>query len=287
MHILENDILKITIKNKGAELTSIFNKQLNKEILWQPDGVYWSRQSPVLFPIVGMLKNNKYTFDNKEYIMSQHGFARDKEFILVSNEDNKAIFELKSDQDTLLLYPFKFTLRIIYTLTNKSLEVAYEVINNSSTEMIYSIGAHPAFNFDIFNNNVDLKVDDKDTFEYHLLEKGLLNKNKTNSIKLTNNKFQLQKKHLINDALIQCDIDYKTISLIDNDNNYSLSMTIKNMKDFGVWTMMEAPYICLEPWNGHADTIESNNNLEDKIGTMRLKPNEKEICSFVIEINKI
>ena len=143
---IKNSFIKAQIKSFGAELNSLKKCDENFEYIWQANCKYWARHSPVLFPIVGRLKEDSYFYKNKKYSLSQHGIARDKEFEIVQNEADFIEFRLKSDEKSLEFYPFFFELDIGYKLDKNSLIVSYKVKNKSDEKMYFSIGAHPAFN---------------------------------------------------------------------------------------------------------------------------------------------
>ena len=145
MVILENDILLASIHPLGAELQSLFRKDLNQQYMWKGDPEFWGKFSPILFPIVGTLKENTYYFKGTAYHLSRHGFAREKEFALESASKTNAVFVLKDDEPSRKLYPFKFELRVTYSLHQKGLEVSYEVLNPDVESLYFSLGAHPAF----------------------------------------------------------------------------------------------------------------------------------------------
>ena len=144
MATIENEQLKIIISPKGAELQSIFNKQTELEYLWNGDPAFWSKKSPVLFPIVGTLKNDTYYYNDKTYKLSRHGFARDMEFEKEKQSATSITFLLRSSEATLQDFPFEFEFRIIYAVQDNSLHVSYNVHNTSSGEMYFSVGGHPA-----------------------------------------------------------------------------------------------------------------------------------------------
>lgn len=142
-YILQNAKIFAEIDSHGAELVDL---QYNGEqILYKKHPDFWQRQSPVLFPIVGGLKNKKYFYKNQEFSLPQHGFARDQEFILVQNSENFLQFSLKSEKKFRDVYPFEFELLISYFLDENALKVEYEVKNLENSEMYFSIGGHPAF----------------------------------------------------------------------------------------------------------------------------------------------
>ena len=134
---LENERISVTILTKGAELASIKNKKTGIEYLWQADPTYWGRHAPVLFPVVGRLKEDSYQVDGKSYPMNQHGFARDGDFEIVEQDDSSVTLELGAATETKRVYPFDFKLKIQYRLVGETVTTHYTVENPSSTEKLY------------------------------------------------------------------------------------------------------------------------------------------------------
>jgi len=162
---IENELVSIKIKQTGAELCSYFDKTTNREIIWQADPNHWKRHAPILFPIVGKVENNEYRIADKEYSLNQHGFARDQSFNLINKSDNSILLEIEANDQLKKIYPFEFKLQVEYILNSKELQVLYRVMNSSSTEIYFCIGAHPGFNcpFDSVSNFNEYRL----KFEYH------------------------------------------------------------------------------------------------------------------------
>ncbi|MBC7958758.1 MAG: aldose 1-epimerase family protein, partial [Vallitaleaceae bacterium] len=142
---IENDQLKIQINSMGAELDSIYNKNYQLEYLWNADPAFWPKKSPVLFPIVGTLKNDEYYFQNRSFKMGRHGFVREKEFEVAELSPENLKFSLQSNEETLKQYPFDFLFDVIYSITGNCLKVTYQVTNTGTHVMYFSVGGHPAF----------------------------------------------------------------------------------------------------------------------------------------------
>jgi hypothetical protein len=152
MQILKNQNLTIKINPNGAELTSLFNNENQTEYIWNADPAFWGKSSPVLFPIVGSLKENSYCFEEQEYTLPRHGFARDSVFIVEKSDETHATFLLTYDENTLKVYPFKFEFRLIYSLENDTLNVTYFVRNIGENKLYFSVGGHPAFTVPLSEN---------------------------------------------------------------------------------------------------------------------------------------
>ena len=285
---IKNEHIKVKIKSFGAELNSLQKIDEDLEYIWQGDSKYWNRHSPILFPIVGRLKNDSYTYQNQKYNMTQHGFARDKEFEVIKNEADFMEFRLKSDEKTLEIYPFSFELYLSYKLEKNSLIVSYKVINKSDDKMLFSIGAHPAFNWTL---KEDEKKEDyflefeniKKTKRYFLNDKGLVYDSV--DLKIIDNKIVLNEELFKNDALVFNDSNIKILTLKNSNNKNFVKLEFKNFPYLGIWSKPSgAPFVCIEPWFGVADEDSSNQNFEDKKGLISLEKNEIFSCFYSIEV---
>lgn len=278
---IKNSFTKAQIKSFGAELNSLKKCDENFEYIWQANSKYWARHSPVLFPIVGRLKEDSYFYKNKKYSLSQHGFARDKEFEIVQNEADFIEFRLKSDEKSLDFYPFFFELDIGYKLDKNSLIVSYKVKNKSDEKMYFSIGAHPAFNTQVgdFLEFENIKT----TKRYFLDEKGLIYKNE--DLNLENSKLYLDKDLFKDDALVFNDSNIKQITLKNIENKSKVKVKFDNFPYLGFWSKPnDAPFVCIEPWFGVADEENANQKIEDKKGILSLEKEEEFFCFYTIEV---
>ncbi|WP_419671571.1 aldose 1-epimerase family protein [Aliarcobacter butzleri] len=278
---IKNSFIKAQIKSFGAELNSLKKCDENFEYIWQANSKYWARHSPVLFPIVGRLKEDSYFYKNKKYSLSQHGFARDKEFEIVQNEADFIEFRLKSDEKSLEFYPFFFELDIGYKLDKNSLIVSYKVKNKSDEKMYFSIGAHPAFNTQVgdFLEFENIKT----TKRYFLDEKGLIYKNE--DLNLENSKLYLDKDLFKDDALVFNDSNIKQITLKNIENKSRVKVKFDNFPYLGIWSKPnDAPFVCIEPWFGVADEENANQKIEDKKGILSLEKEEEFFCFYTIEV---
>ena len=278
---ISNSTLSVSIKHAGAELFSIKNNN-NKEYIWEGNPDFWGKHSPVLFPIVGTLKNNTYTIDGKEYQLPRHGFARDMEFQLIHKSENSATFSLASTTETLKKYPFEFELQLIYTIKDASLDIEYKVINKSDKQMPFSIGAHPAIALPENFENYAFEFEKEETLKYYLLENDLIS-NKTKVLETTRNSVPLNYSLFENDALIFKTLESKSLTILENSKPY-LKVDFEDFPSLGLWTKEQAPFICIEPWLGYSDTAENSGDLFEKEGILVLDANETFHSKFSITI---
>ena len=268
-----------TINSLGAELISLKNN--STEYIWEGNPTFWGKHSPVLFPIVGTLKNNSFTHNCKEYQLSRHGFAREMEFEVVKKSENSVSFLLVSNKKTIDKYPFPFQLLLTYTLINSSLDVQYEVINTSENEMFFSIGAHPAFALPNSFENYALAFEENE-LHYNLLENDLLS-NKQSVLHLNNNQLDLNYDLFKNDALVFKQLKTKSITILEKATPF-LKVHFSAFPNLGIWTKLNAPFICIEPWFGYSDSNESNGNLSEKEAILDLASKATFQSNFTIEI---
>ncbi len=288
--IIENDVLKVTINRFGAELSSLIKKETAVEYMWNADERFWKRSAPVLFPIVGSLKNKAFSYDGKLYPMGQHGFARDMEFSLVSNDGNEAWFSLSSDDTTYETYPFAFTLEIGYVLSGNTLKVIWKVVNEDDKAMYFSIGGHPAFmcplNGEGEQTDYFLAFDSQEDLTYSKLsENGLVNK-KDNVLATNGGKLQVSKHLFDEDALVIEGNQAHEVSLCKPDGVPYLTVAF-DAPLFGLWSPAKkyAPFICIEPWYGRCDDEAFAGTLEQREYGQCLDAGAQFEVSYTIAIN--
>lgn len=278
---ISNSTISASIKHSGAELFSLKNNQ-NKEYIWEGNPDFWGKHSPILFPIVGTLKNNTYTINGKEYQLPRHGFARDMDFQLVDKTENSAVFSLKWNAETLKKYPFEFELQLIYTLEDTSLNIEYKVINNSKTKMPFSIGAHPAIALPENFENYALEFEKEEVLKYYILENDLIS-NKTEVLKTTDNLIPLNYQLFENDALIFKTLESNSLTILENSKPY-IKVDFEDFPSLGIWTKDQAPFVCIEPWLGYSDTSENSGDLFEKEGILVLDTNQTFHSKFSITL---
>lgn len=277
---LTNNKFSAQINQKGAELTSLKTKE--REYMWEGDPKYWGKHSPVLFPIVGTLKNNTYLYGGNIYALSRHGFARDNAFTVKEQTEKKAVFSLIANAETKKVYPFDFELELHYTLKDTTLEIKYVVHNTSKQDMPFSIGAHPAFALPVKFNNYSLKFEKQESLMSTQLENDLLS-DKTMPLPLQGNTLPLDYSLFENDALILKTLQSKTVTIIESDKDL-LSVKFEKFPSLGLWTKQDAPFICIEPWQGYSDHNSATGNLLHKEGIVLLPAGETYTAAIEVTI---
>ena len=278
---ISNSNLTAQINHFGAELFSLKNRQ-NKEYIWEGNPAFWGKHSPILFPIVGTLKNNSFHYKESEYHLSRHGFARDMEFELIEKLENSATFSLISSEESRKVYPFDFELQICYSLEENKLNIDYKVINKNDAIMPFSIGAHPAFALPKPFENYALLFEHNEILTSYELENDLLSDH-FSTIEMIDNQVPLNYSLFEKDALIFKKLDSKSITILENQNPL-LRVRFDNFPNLGIWTKSNAPFLCIEPWLGYSDTVHSSGNILEKEGIQLLEAKKSLECNFSIEI---
>ena len=277
---ISNSTLTATINTLGAELISLVKN--NKNYIWNIDETYWNKTSPVLFPIVGRLINDSYSFNGEKYQLPRHGFARNMEFSFDKKSDSQVVFELNESEETKINYPFDFKLLITYTLIENELVIEYFVRNQSDEVLPFSIGAHPAFAISDKFENYSLQFNAADTFETHHLENESFN-GKTTLVEKNNNAIALNYNLFEKDALVFKQLKSNEVVLKNKDKSI-LKVNFDHFPYLGIWTKENAPFLCIEPWCGLADHANHNGNLEEKEGMNHLPAGEDFLRAIRIEI---
>lgn len=269
--ILSNEYINVTISALGAEIVSVIKD--GKEKIWQADPDVWAMHAPVLFPVCGGLIDDKFMYDGKEYTLGKHGFARFCEFEIESNEHQKAVFLLRSDEETLKQYPFDFELRIIYTIDRSEIKVEYSVKNTGSNDMYYSVGAHEGYSCPEGIEEYSIIFDEKEDLISNVLEGNMLGYNTVN-VGSNTNELPLKYEYFAVDALVFLNLKSKKVWLKNRNTGESTEVIFNDAGYFLLWTKPGAKYICIEPWWGISDFVDSGNDITKKKGIIKLLPCE-------------
>ena len=284
-YILKNDFLEVKINSFGSELTGIKDLKTNEEYVWQKDAKFWAKSSPVLFPFVGALKDNKYSYKGKVYdFPKKHGFARDYEHKVAKQGDNFIEFVFSSNEETKKLYPFDFNFYMKYILEERTLKLEYRVENLGNEDMYFSLGAHPAFTAPLKDgmdySDYYIEFEKAEDGNAKVLNGALIANGKTENI-FSGNIMKLSKDRFINDAII-FETNSKVAYLKNTKNKRTLKFKYDGFRYIAFWNVPGAEYVCFEPWNGISDYDNCSGKLEEKVGIEKIRA--KETYTRAIEI---
>lgn len=274
MPVISNEILEVNIIQRGAELTSIVSKSTGLEYMWNADPAFWAKTSPVLFPIVGTLKNDTYYYEGKAYQLGRHGFAREKEFTVTAQTAASVTFTLVTDESTLKNYPFHFRFDITYEVINNTLSVTYKVLNTGNTELLFSVGGHPAFKVPLVEGTAYtdyyLQFEKKETTGRWPISKDGLIETKPASLLENTDRIPLSKELFLQDALVFKNLKSSKVSLKSSATSHGLLFDYTGFPFLGIWAAKNADFVCIEPWCGIADSVSTDQQLINKEGINKL-----------------
>lgn len=258
MTVIQGKSIEVSIADKGAEIQSIKGKD-GLEYLWQGDPTYWARRSPILFPTVGGLHEGRYTHKGRDYKMVNHGFAKERDFRLVSSGHDRARFELESDAESLAIYPFDFRLAITYRVEGSVLEVGWEVTNLGSEALPFSIGAHPAFNAPLLPNekreDYELLFEKPETLVRWFLDKENLRSGESEPFMAGQDRLALGPTLFARGAIPLADNVSRRVTLRSKISGRFVELSFPGFPCLGLWSPADkpegpCPFVCIEPWHG-------------------------------------
>jgi galactose mutarotase-like enzyme len=276
MSILENEVLRVEVATKGAELQTIVNKVFGIEYLWNGNPSFWAKRSPILFPIVGSLKNNTYFYQGKSYQLPRHGFARDMDFEVEKQSPKEITLLLRSNAETITNYPFDFEFRIRYQILGDELSTEYLISNTGSGILLFSVGGHPAFRLPLTANTTYsdyyLRFEEKENLSRWPISKDGLIQTQPIPVLEDSNRLNLQKSLFYQDALVFKYPASSEISVLSGKTPHGIQFQMGEFPFLGIWSSKDADFICLEPWCGIADSVNSIQQLELKEGIEKTAP---------------
>ncbi len=265
-----NDFLTVTFSEKGAELKSL--KSEGKEYIWNGDPAFWSGSAPVLFPICSGLKDNEFIFEGKTYSMPKHGFAKSEIFEAEVIKDDSVTFLLSSKNCPKENYPFEYELRIIYTLDCKKINVEYKINNLTDGEMFFSIGAHEGYYCPEGIENYEIIFEKPENLDAYQLVGPLLSFD-TKNYGLDTTVLQLDNSLFDNDCLIFKNLNSKSLFLQNKTTNQKVRLCFDEFPYLLIWTIPGAPYVCIEPWCGITDNVNTTKLISEKEGICKIEKN--------------
>ena len=287
LHVLENETLRVSVADEGAELVSVIDKRSGAERLWQADPAVWNRHAPILFPFVGKVVDGKYRLRGREYHMpTQHGFARDRVFACVQAVDDSVVHELSDTPETLESYPCPFRLRVRHSLDKAEpgrLRVSWEVENTGCETMFFAIGAHPGFLMppDTRKEDCLIAFPGKQTLRYFSADpKGFALPDAIKTLELSDSAAPYGDD--MPETWIFQDQHIERVELRRPDGSAFVALDCPGFPLLAVWAKAEGPYICLEPWYGRTDDAGFTGSVEEKPGEQALAPGETLTYTYTI-----
>lgn len=291
IYTIENKLLKIAADTSGAQLQSVYSKTTETEYLWQGDAAYWSGRAYNLFPIIGRMYKNTYTYGENDYSLLCHGIARYRVFRLIDRTATKLVFRLTEDEDSLRAYPFRFIFDVVYEISDDKLKVTYAVTNADEKELIFAVGGHPGFNIPFASGRFEdyyLEFAEPTNVVSHTLSANKFMTGEKRPYPLEGG-IRLPLKHELfdNDALILGNT-CRRVALKNKVDSRSLVLNYADFRYLGIWHTPEtdAPFVCLEPWSALPATDGKTDALETKADMTRLAPEKTFKTGWSLELHE-
>jgi len=291
IYTIKNKNFQVSVKNEGAELSSFKSLKTNIEYIWKADPEVWSAHAPNLFPIIGCLKEDSFLYQGKDYACPKHGFIRKNNKIsLLEQSENSLTFGLKYDDETLKVYPFQFEFQIRFLLEGNKLTLIHKVTNHGDDTMFFSLGGHPGFTCPIYENeeysDYYLEFEKPETaLTWEVMENGLIGK-ETKPAFDEPTKIKLHPQIFKEDALVFKNLNSSVVSLKSKKSSQVISVEFGDFPYLGIWAKPKAPYVCIEPWLGIADSYDADRNLENKEAILRLESKKGFTATYSIVIKE-
>lgn len=288
MTTLENDQLSVVVSPRGAELQSLLHKPTSIEHLWQADPNVWPWHAPNLFPVVGGCLNNEVLIDGKPYPMARHGFARQSDFEVIESADNYAIFSLQANDETRTHFPYLFDFQLRYVLEGARVAVTYRVVNEDKQPIFFSVGAHPAFAVPFQDGEVytDYFIEfehDEPVVTHQLSAAGLFN-GETRPVATEGSRLRLTEHLFDQDALVFKNLKSRRVTLRSERNPSAVTVNYADFPYLGLWAKPGAPFVCIEPWLGCADSEGDARPIEQKEAIQQVAIGDTFEAQFTITI---
>jgi len=282
---LRGEAIAATISAQGAELTSLMGTD-GTELLWQA-GPQWPRHAPLLFPIVGKLKNDTLRHGGKTYSMTQHGFARDRRFEWLEQGPRACKLVLSDDAETRARYPFAFRFEVSYAVDGADLDVAFDIINTGDETLPASLGGHPAFNWPLLPGlpkaAYALTFAEDEPAPIRRLAGGLMRQQEEPS-PIKGKTLALSERLFDDDAVILDQVASASVSFAA-ERGPAIEMSWRGFRELGVWSKPGgAPFLCIEPWHGFASPAEFDGEFVGKPGLMHIAPGARRSLSYHVSV---
>lgn len=288
---LKNKELIVRAESIGAELKSIkrINDKEDIEYLWQLNPDIWERQAPLLFPVIGRLKDEEYTYEGKSYKIGIHGFARFKDFKPKRISENEISFILEDDEETIIEYPFKFRFTVSYKLDGMDIVKSHKVENLGDGVMPYEVGGHEGYNLALKNNekmeDYYIKFPGMKYLETYTTDENIMINQEKLKINLNDEKIFLSPEVFKNDALIMDEFAVNKVMLRNTKNDRGIDVEYKDFKYLGIWTKyMRSNYVCIEPWSSLPDCNYLGKDLKKKQDVRLIESCKYEDLSYTITV---
>lgn len=290
MFEIKNDQLSVAVQPEGVELSSVTDLASGREYMWQADPAVWGSHAPVLFPIIGGLKDDQYQFNGNTYQLPKHGFVRrNANLRCIDKSEDSITFELSSSPALQLIYPFAFSFRLTYRLEGRQLFQEHLIVNEQPSPLHFSVGGHPAFRVphyeaEAYSDHYLAFAESESSVSYTVNEAGLIGP-ETRPVPWEDNCLPLTHELFLQDALVFKDLKSRSVRLMSRSSGPILTVDYSDFDYLGIWAKPDGDFVCIEPWLGLADNHNTDGQLPNKEGIITLAGQSVFGAAFSIEFH--
>jgi galactose mutarotase-like enzyme len=290
-HSIHSSALKVSVKQIGIELCSIQSKKTGREYIWQANPRFWGSHAPLLFPIIGALKNGETMLQGLPRKIPKHGLVRNStKPTVIGQTEESIIFQFHWDDETFKSFPFRFVLEVRFQLQENRLHLHHSVRNVDTQSFSFNLGGHPAFNCPLTEDEAysdySLLFEQAETASTILLDECGLLTDKQMPMLDNVRELPLRNDLFDQDALIFKDLISREVTLQSKNLGPVLSVRFPDFPYLGIWAKPRAPFLCIEPWHGVTDHASSNGRFLDKEKLISLDPGEQKNLTYSIDIHE-
>ena len=283
--VLENDALAVRISSKGAELQSVVCEGIER--MWSGDPAVWGRRAPLLFPLIGRLRDGWYANGGERVDAPMHGFCRDRAFAAEQVSGTHARFETTSDEGTRAVFPFDFLLRVDFSLEGATIVKTHTVENAGEVPMPFELGGHEAYETRLLPGarmaDYYVRFEGADALGmFDMDEEGILALPKI-EVPLEDGRLTKTPEQLGIDTVVLENVPGGRVVLASAANPHEVEVEFPDFPYLGIWTkagQADARYLCLEPWSALPDALFSPRELAEKPGVRVLAPGERATLAY-------
>ena len=276
---IENGKFIVKVNPMGAELSGVYSKETEKEYMWQGIPEVWSGRSPILFPVVGKLKGDKYIYNGNEYNMPKHGFVRKELFEVKEQSEASLTLTYKDYEKYFNVYPFTYEFSVKFEATDKGVKVTHIVENKGEDDMYFSLGAHPGIEC---GKGAYLEFPEIENVRAYRFNDDKIIREETDEFLPNTNIFKIYPETFLGDAYVIEGLKSDCVFVKAPELNRTVKVTFGGAPYLGVWAKPDANYVCIEPWFGLDDDVNAEGIIETKKGIVKLPA--KETFTFTITV---
>lgn len=286
LHRIASERLTAEISEDGAELRRLTDAA-GRDWLWDGDPAFWAGRAPILFPIVGTLRGDRFRWQGQVHGLPRHGFARRRRFSVVARDADGLVLRLEPDETIRAVWPFDHILDMIFTVRGATLSMTARVTNTGEQPMPASFGFHPALRWPLPGESGKaghvIRFDRPEPGPVRRLDGDGLLDPRPRPTPVEGDRLALDDSLFSEDALIFDRLESRRLTF-EGPRGARVTVDCPGMPHLGLWMKPGASFLCIEPWQGHSDPSDFTGPIDEKPGMVMIAPGESRLFTMAITI---